>query len=143
MRPADVLLSLAGSLASRGRDGETDVRRAVNECVIKGGDSGVVPLGGVEHAAVGHLEASRRPQLTQAVGGAARKFQTLDCQLCQESVEAVCLAGPGRSNVDLSKRDDTGSERVSQMRRQQCRRVSMMQVGRLEVPDEDARVQND
>ena len=40
--------------------------------VVKSGNCGVVPDGGVQHAAVGQLEACRCAQFTQAVSGVGR-----------------------------------------------------------------------
>ena len=47
------------ALTTRGRDGETNLVRALGECVIKGRDCGVMPHSGVQHAAFGHLQTGR------------------------------------------------------------------------------------
>lgn len=54
---------------SGGRDGQANALRALHKCVVKSGNCGVMPLGGVQHAAIGQLETSRCAQLTEAVGG--------------------------------------------------------------------------
>lgn len=56
-------------LTSGGRDGQANALRALHKCVVKSGNCGVMALGGVQHAAIGQLEASRCAQLTQAVCG--------------------------------------------------------------------------
>jgi hypothetical protein len=133
-RPSAERRSLAGYR------GDPEVSGPRSQSVVEGGDRRAVLLGRVDDAAIGHLELGCGSKLAQAEGRASGKVQAFDTQLREELAKSLGLgrSGSGGAGVDLGQGDDAGGERVQPVSGQQCRRIGVMRVGRLEMPDQHA-----
>jgi hypothetical protein len=98
---------------------------------------------GVQHAAVGKLEAGAGPELRQPLGRAGRDRDLIDLQLAKGCSGHAQLPRPRRTHQYLGDRHRAGAQLVVRDLQQRRGRPGAAGLVAVEMGDQDARVEDD